>query len=69
MPSFELELDLSVEVGPMWAVMETQNNLLPKLLPEIYQSIDIVEGEGAPGSVRLVMFGSSKLLWNIDFKW
>ncbi|BBN19237.1 hypothetical protein MPTK1_8g08960 [Marchantia polymorpha subsp. ruderalis] len=58
MPSFELELDLSVEVGPMWAVMETQNNLLPKLLPEIYQSIDIVEGEGAPGSVRLVMFGS-----------
>ncbi|KAG6541165.1 hypothetical protein Mapa_017462 [Marchantia paleacea] len=57
MPSFEHELELGVSAGAMWAAMKDQNTIFPKLMPEAIASIEIVEGEGGPGSVRVVKFG------------
>ncbi|KAG6541170.1 hypothetical protein Mapa_017467 [Marchantia paleacea] len=58
MPSFEHEVELGVPAAVMWVALKDQNTVLPKLMPELVASIDIVEGEGGPGSVRLVKFGS-----------
>lgn len=61
MPSFEHELELGVSAAAMWAAMKDQNTILPKLMPEAIASIENVEGEGGPGSLRVVKFGPSKL--------
>ncbi|KAG6541167.1 hypothetical protein Mapa_017464 [Marchantia paleacea] len=57
MPSFEVEIELGVSASVMWAALKDQNTIFPKLMPEAIASIDIVEGEGGPGSVRVVKFG------------
>ncbi|OAE23739.1 hypothetical protein AXG93_4776s1230 [Marchantia polymorpha subsp. ruderalis] len=57
MPSFKHEVELEVSAATMWAAMKDQNEIFPKIMPEAVSSIEIVEGEGGPGSVRLVKFG------------
>lgn len=71
MPSFKHEVELEVSAATMWAAMKDQNEIFPKIMPEAVSSIEIVEGEGGPGSVRLVKFGPSKQLhWHVaSYAW
>ncbi|KAG6541166.1 hypothetical protein Mapa_017463 [Marchantia paleacea] len=57
MASFEHALELEVSAAAMWAALKDQNTIFPKLMPEAIASIEIVEGEGGPGSARIVKFG------------
>ncbi|KAG6541171.1 hypothetical protein Mapa_017468 [Marchantia paleacea] len=57
MPTFDHEVELEVSAATMWAAMKDQNTIFPKIMPQAVSSIEIVEGEGGPGSVRVVKFG------------
>ncbi|KAL2608521.1 hypothetical protein R1flu_027094 [Riccia fluitans] len=56
--AFEHEVELDVSAAAIWLAFKDQNTILPKLLPEAIASIEVVEGEGAPGTTRLIKFGS-----------
>ncbi|KAL2608540.1 hypothetical protein R1flu_027113 [Riccia fluitans] len=58
MAIFQHEVELEVSAAAMWAAFKDQNTILPKLMPEAIASIEVVEGEGAPGSTRIIKFGS-----------
>ncbi|KAL3676495.1 hypothetical protein R1sor_026443 [Riccia sorocarpa] len=58
MTKLEHEVELEVPVAAIWGALKDQNTILPKLIPHAIASIDVVEGEGAPGSTRIVKFGS-----------
>lgn len=63
MPSFEYALELEVSAVAMWAALKDQHTIFPKLMPEAIASMEIVDGEGGPGSSRVVKFGPSKLFY------
>ncbi|KAL5974327.1 hypothetical protein ACLOJK_030991 [Asimina triloba] len=54
----ELEVEVKSAVDKYWAAIKDSTNLFPKIFPQQYQSIEVVEGDGVSvGSVRLVKFG------------
>lgn len=36
------------------------DNLIPKVLPQAFKSIETLEGDGGPGTVKLITFGEGK---------
>jgi hypothetical protein len=48
---------LNVSPDDIWRVIKDENTILPKALPQIFQSIEFVQGSGEPGSVRLCKMG------------
>ncbi|XP_057528812.1 MLP-like protein 423 [Amaranthus tricolor] len=55
----KLEVDVEVKSNPdkFWSSIRESDKVFPKAFPELYKSIDILEGDGkAVGSVRLVNF-------------
>lgn len=42
------------------------DKLIPKLMPQAIKSIELVEGEGGPGSITQINFAEGKLL-NFEF--
>ena len=43
------------------------DNLVPKLLPQIIKSIEIVEGDGGAGTIKQMNFAEGKLLASVQF--
>ncbi|KAL2903186.1 hypothetical protein RDABS01_019528 [Bienertia sinuspersici] len=55
----KLEVDVEVKCSPdkFWSSIRESDKLFPKAFPELYKSIDIIEGDGrAVGSVRHFIF-------------
>ncbi|KAG6429601.1 hypothetical protein SASPL_107653 [Salvia splendens] len=53
----EMEVELKSEVEKVWNSMRESTTLFPKALPQHYQSIQILEGDGkSVNSVRLVTY-------------
>lgn len=38
------------------ALFLDSNNLMPKILPHIFKSIEFIEGNGGDGSIKLISF-------------
>lgn len=58
----EMEVELKSSADKFWGAIVDSNDLLPKIFPQQYKSIEIVEGDGkAVGSVRLIKYGEGKL--------
>lgn len=61
----KLEVDVEVKSNPdkFWSSIRESDKVFPKAFPELYKSIDILEGDGkAVGSVRLVNFAEGILI-------
>lgn len=53
----EMEVELKSEAEKVWNSMRESTTLFPKALPQHYQSIQILEGDGkSVNSVRLVTY-------------
>ena len=54
--SFSDEVTTSISPARMWkASVLDSHNLLPKIVPQYIASIDVVEGNGGPGSTKKIM--------------
>jgi hypothetical protein len=57
MPTLEVQEELKVEVKRLWKASKDADSLLPKLVPEFIRSHERLQGDGGPGTVRIVHFG------------
>jgi len=48
---------LDASPDAIWKVVQDENAVLPKALPQIFESISFVQGSGEPGSVRVCKMG------------
>ncbi|KAL2608844.1 hypothetical protein R1flu_027417 [Riccia fluitans] len=58
MVSFDVEFVVDAPIARLWAALKDANKIFPTILPEIFASIEHIEGvDGEPGAVRLIKFG------------
>ncbi|KAK3444430.1 hypothetical protein EUGRSUZ_A00126 [Eucalyptus grandis] len=56
--TFDLELTSPIPLAKMFkAAILDADNLLPKVLPQAVKSIEVLEGDGGPGTIKLMTFG------------
>jgi len=48
---------LDASPDAIWKVVQDENAVLPKALPQVFESISFVQGSGEPGSVRACKMG------------
>nr|GLL31984.1 MLP-like protein 423 [Ipomoea trifida]GMD13391.1 MLP-like protein 423 [Ipomoea batatas]GMD19563.1 MLP-like protein 423 [Ipomoea batatas]GMD21206.1 MLP-like protein 423 [Ipomoea batatas] len=56
----KIEVDVEVCIGAdkFWHSIRDSNTLFPKIFPEVYKTIEVLEGDGkAIGSIRLIKYG------------
>ncbi|EEF43033.1 major allergen Pru ar 1 [Ricinus communis] len=61
--SCEIEIDTSLPAAKMFqAVVLEGNTLVPKILPQAIQNVEVLEGDGGPGTIKQINFsgGESK---------
>lgn len=67
MKKYELEVELKSPPDAFWKTVKDINVIYPKLFPDTYQSIEILEGDGkSAGSIRFVTYATGK--FSISFK-
>lgn len=55
---YEHEIHSSIPPAKMYkAFVLDADNLIPKVLPQAIKSVEIVHGDGGPGTVKKVHFG------------
>ncbi|XP_073009982.1 MLP-like protein 423 [Typha latifolia] len=53
----EVEVEVKSSADKFWGAISDSKDLFPKIFPEQYKSIEIIEGDGkSPGSIRLIKF-------------
>lgn len=53
----EVEVEVKAPADKFWETMRDSNTLFPKVFPDLYKSIEVLEGDGkSVGSIRLVTF-------------
>lgn len=52
----ETELSCSIAPARFFKAFLLDNNLLPKIVPTFFKSIQFVEGKGEVGSIKLITF-------------
>jgi len=62
MPTVEDRRVLDVPLERAWRIAKNSHELLPQLMPEVFESIDLEEGDGGPGSVFVLTMGPGKFL-------
>ncbi|WCJ23358.1 Major strawberry allergen Fra a 1-A [Euphorbia peplus] len=56
--SYELELSSSLPAAKLYKAMVLDADvILPKIMPQAFESVEIVQGNGGPGTVKKVTFG------------
>lgn len=61
--TLDAEVELKSPADKFWVDLRESTNLFPKLFPEDYKSITVLEGDGkCPGSVRAFHYGEGKVL-------
>ncbi|CAM6090947.1 unnamed protein product [Calypogeia fissa] len=60
-------LEVNISVERIWAAMKDLKHILPKIMPIMRVAVDI-EGDGGPGSIRIIKFpsGVSTKVFSID---
>ena len=63
------EMVSSVPPARLWkAAILDAHNLLPKLLPEIIASVEIISGDGGVGSVKQFNFTQGQFIYLAHFR-
>lgn len=57
---FEKEAPAAVAPSRMFKAFVDSHNLLPKIVPQAFKSIDILQGDGGVGTVKLLKFAGGK---------
>jgi len=58
-----MEMELKSSADKVWGAIGDSNELFPKIFPEQYKSIEIVEGDGKTvGSIRLLKYAEGKIM-------
>ncbi|XP_024400244.1 pathogenesis-related protein 2 [Physcomitrium patens] len=57
MPSMEDRRVLDLPLERAWKIGKNSFEILPQLMPEYFESIDLEEGDGGPGSVFVLTMG------------
>jgi len=56
--SYDMEITTSIAPAKMFkAFVLDADNLIPKILPQAIKSVEVIEGNGEPGSVKVITFG------------
>ncbi|KAF8041656.1 hypothetical protein BT93_A0298 [Corymbia citriodora subsp. variegata] len=56
--TFDFEITSPIPLAKMFkAAILDADNLLPKVLPQAVKSIEVLEGDGGPGTIKLMTFG------------
>ena len=60
--TYEHEITSSIPPAKMFkAFILDSDNLIPKILPQAIKCIEIIEGDGGPGSIKKITFGEGSL--------
>ncbi|KAI4339347.1 hypothetical protein MLD38_024300 [Melastoma candidum] len=61
------EVDVKSGAEKFWVSMRDSTILFPKIFPELYKSIEVLEGDGkCPGSVRLINYAEGSPLVKVS---
>lgn len=53
----ELDVEVKSSADKMWEAIRESTKLFPKIFPELYESIETVEGDGkSVGTIRLLKY-------------
>uniref|UniRef100_A0A5B6YZ80 Putative major allergen Pru ar 1 n=1 Tax=Davidia involucrata TaxID=16924 RepID=A0A5B6YZ80_DAVIN len=56
--SYDMEIACSIPPAKMFkAFVLDADNLIPKILPQAIKSVEVLHGDGGPGTVKLITFG------------
>uniref|UniRef100_A0A5B6Z718 Putative major allergen Pru ar 1 n=1 Tax=Davidia involucrata TaxID=16924 RepID=A0A5B6Z718_DAVIN len=56
--TYDMEITTSIPPAKMFkAFVLDADNLIPKILPQAIKSVEVIEGDGGPGTVKLITFG------------
>lgn len=57
------EVEVKSPADKFWVSMRDSTNLFPRIFPEQYKSIEVLEGDGkAAGSIRLITYGEGRMM-------
>jgi hypothetical protein len=57
MPSVEDKQLLYLPLERAWRIAKNSQDLVPRLMPQVFSSIDLVQGDGSVGSVYEITMG------------
>lgn len=56
--TYDSEITSSIPPAKMFkAAVLDADNLIPKVLPQAIKSVEVLEGDGGPGTIKLITFG------------
>ncbi|KAK4857198.1 hypothetical protein QYF36_025584 [Acer negundo] len=56
--TYEMEIITEIPAAKMFnAVVLDGDNLLPKIIPQAIKNVELLEGDGGPGSIKKITFG------------
>ncbi|KAK3442356.1 hypothetical protein EUGRSUZ_B02546 [Eucalyptus grandis] len=65
--TLEAEVEVKSPADKFWVSMRDSTKLFPKIFPDQYKNIEVLEGDGkAPGSVRLFTYGEGSPLVKVS---
>lgn len=66
MGKLDAEIDLKSSPEKLWGVIRDSTNLLPKIFPDRYKSVEILEGDGkSAGSIIVMKYVEGKPTYTI----
>ncbi|KAK3418002.1 hypothetical protein EUGRSUZ_H03982 [Eucalyptus grandis] len=58
--TYDMEITTPIPPAKMFkAFVVDGDEIFPKILPQIFQSMEIVEGDGGPGTIKKITFGEA----------
>ncbi|XP_059643189.1 major allergen Pru ar 1-like [Cornus florida] len=67
--SYDIEITSSIPPAKMFkAFVLDADTLIPKILPQAIKSVEILEGDGGPGTIKLVTFGEGSQYKSVKHK-
>ncbi|KAA8548989.1 hypothetical protein F0562_000673 [Nyssa sinensis] len=67
--SYDVEITSSIPPAKMFkAFVLDADTLIPKILPLAIKSAELIEGDGGPGSIKLVTFGEGSQFKSVKHK-
>ncbi|XP_050216141.1 major strawberry allergen Fra a 1.05-like [Mercurialis annua] len=67
--SYEMVVSSSIPAAKLYkALILEGDTLIPKILPQAVKSVQILEGDGGPGTIKLVTFGEGSQFKNAKHK-
>eukprot|EP00249_Psilotum_nudum_P036001 c6129_g1_i1 orf=213-683(+) len=65
--SISANIELQVLPSKLWEILTACDDFLAKLIPDVFASIEYIEGDGNVGTVRLIKFGPAADAHSITF--